>query len=128
MRTRADDIRDISGQLIAALSGDGIRMQEPDEPVILLADNLAPSETVLLDRSKILALVTRHGQADSHASYLIRSMGIPAVSGIDFPDEWDGRTAIVDGGAGAVILDPAPDTLKEMTARMQFYSQRLWRD
>lgn len=125
MRTRADDIRDISGQLIAALSGDGIKMQEPDEPVVLLANDLAPSETVLLDRSKILAIITRSGQTDSHASYLIRSMGIPAVGGIDFPDDWDGRTAVVDGGSGAVILDPDPDTLEAMTDRLQQYRKRL---
>jgi len=125
MRSRTDDIRDVSGQLTAALSGDGIKMQEPEEPVILLANGLAPSETVLLDKSKILALITRHGQADSHASYLIRSLGIPAVSGIDFPDDWDGRMAIVDGGAGVVTIDPDTDTLEAMTGRMLQYRKRL---
>ncbi|MCD7956447.1 MAG: hypothetical protein LUG93_12015 [Lachnospiraceae bacterium] len=125
MRSRADDIRDISGQLIAALTGEGIKMRDPDESVILLTDNLTPSDTVLLDKSKILAFVTRHGSDDSHAALLIRAMQIPAITGINFQDDWDGRMAVIDGGAGTVIIDPEPDTLKTAADRMCQYRQRL---
>ncbi|MCD8022275.1 MAG: hypothetical protein LUF30_04635 [Lachnospiraceae bacterium] len=89
------------------------------EPVILMADEMAPSEAVLLDQSKILAIVTCHGSADSHASILSRSMGIPSVTGIDIQDAWDGRMAIVDGDNGTVIIDPEPDYVKQANLKIQ---------
>ncbi|MCD7883739.1 MAG: phosphoenolpyruvate--protein phosphotransferase [Lachnospiraceae bacterium] len=125
MRSRADDIRDISGQLTAALSGNGIETREPDEAVILLTDHLTPSETVLLDKSKILAFVTRRGSDDSHTAFLIRAMQIPAITGIHFQDDWDGRMAVIDGSAGTITIDPDPGTLEKAADRMRQYRQRL---
>ncbi|MCD7736043.1 MAG: phosphoenolpyruvate--protein phosphotransferase [Lachnospiraceae bacterium] len=89
------------------------------EPVILMADDLAPSETVQMDKSRILAFVTRHGSSNSHTAILARTMNIPAVIGIDFQDDWAGKTAIVDGYTGTVILEPDTKTIKQMTTRMQ---------
>ncbi|MCC8044290.1 MAG: phosphoenolpyruvate--protein phosphotransferase [Clostridiales bacterium] len=88
-------------------------------PVILMADDLSPSETVQLDKSKILAFVTRQGSANSHTAILARTMKIPAVTGIGIQDTWAGKTAIIDGHTGIVILDPDPETLEQMTAKMQ---------
>lgn len=71
-----------------------------DEPVILLADDLAPSETVQLDKSKVLSFVTRHGSTNSHTAILARTMNIPALIGVDFPEDVDGKMGIVDGYEG----------------------------
>ncbi|MCD7761963.1 MAG: phosphoenolpyruvate--protein phosphotransferase [Lachnospiraceae bacterium] len=90
----------------------------PDEPVILMADDLAPSETVQMDKSRILAFVTRRGSSNSHTAILARSMNIPAVIGIDIREEWAGKTAIVDGYTGTVIIDPDAATLEQMSAKM----------
>ncbi|MCD7765145.1 MAG: phosphoenolpyruvate--protein phosphotransferase [Lachnospiraceae bacterium] len=91
----------------------------PDEPVILMADDLAPSETVQMDKSRILAFVTRRGSSNSHTAILTRSMNIPAVIGIDIREEWAGKTAIVDGYTGTVIIDPDAATLEQMSVKMR---------
>ncbi len=90
-----------------------------DEPVILMADDLTPSETVQLDKSGILAFVTRRGSVNSHAAILARSMNIPAITGIDIREEWDGKVAVVDGYTGEVTIDPDPEYLEKMNAKME---------
>ncbi|MBR5969197.1 MAG: phosphoenolpyruvate--protein phosphotransferase [Lachnospiraceae bacterium] len=120
MRARAADLLDISDRVIAILSGKKKKTLSPtDEPVILLAEDLSPSETVQLDRSKILAFVTRFGSVNSHTAILARSMGIPAIIGLDFDAAMDGHQAIVDGYGGLLLTDPDEETLKHYEERKQ---------
>ena len=114
MQARAADLLDISDRVIAILSGRRKKELSPtDEPVILLADDLSPSETVQLDRSKILAFVTRYGSVNSHTAILARSMGIPAIIGLDFDEGLDGEEAIVDGYGGLLLTEPDEETLAQ---------------
>ena len=106
MRERAADVRDVSNRVVSILQGNGGNGLNADEPVILLADDLAPSETVQLDKSKVLSLVTRHGSTNSHTAILARTMNIPALIGVDFPEDVDGKMGIVDGYEGRIIIDP----------------------
>ena len=76
--------------------------------------DLAPSETVQLDKSKILAFVTRYGSANSHTAILARTMNIPAIVGADFPEDCEGKTAVVDGASGCLYIDPEPELLRQM--------------
>ncbi len=85
--------------------------------MILAAEDLAPSETVQLDKSKILAFVTRYGSANSHTAILARTMNIPAVIGADFPEDCHGKMAVVDGFSGCIYIDPEPELLEEMKKR-----------
>ena len=119
MRERAADVKDISNRLIAILQGDDTSSVNAKEPVILLADDLAPSETVQLDKSKVLAFVTRHGSANSHTAILARTMNIPALIGVNFPDDADGKTGIVDGMEGKFIIDPAVPAIEEYRAKKE---------
>lgn len=111
MRERAADVKDISNRVIRILQGNDTAGELGDQPVILLADDLAPSETVQLDKSKVLSFVTRRGSTNSHTAILARTMNIPALIGIDFSEEADGRMAIVDGQSGVFILDPTEEEL-----------------
>lgn len=113
MKARAADIKDISGRLIRVLQGAGEGGVNSDEPVILLADDLAPSETVSLDKSKVLSFVTRGGSSNSHTAILARTMNIPALIGIDYPEDADGKMGIVDGYEGKLIIDPTMSVLEE---------------
>lgn len=106
MRERAADVKDISNRVIHVLQGATAGGELGDEPVILLADDLAPSETVQLDKSKVLSFVTRHGSTNSHTAILARTMNIPALIGVDYPEDAEGKTAIVDGKKGLFILEP----------------------
>lgn len=106
MRERAADVRDVSNRVVSILQGNGGNDLNADEPVILLADDLAPSETVQLDKSKVLSFVTRHGSTNSHTAILARTMNIPALIGVDFPEDVDGKMGIVDGYEGRIIIDP----------------------
>ena len=112
-RGRAADVKDISERVINVLSGASAGGIDSDEPVIVVADDLAPSETVQMDKDKILSFVTVHGSANSHTSILAKTMNIPAIIGCDIPltDEMDGRDAIVDGFEGKVYIDPDPEVL-----------------
>ena len=114
-RGRAADVKDISERVINVLSGASAGGIDSDEPVIVVADDLAPSETVQMDKDKILSFVTVHGSANSHTSILAKTMNIPAIIGCDIPltDEMDGRDAIVDGFEGKVYIDPDPEVLAE---------------
>ena len=106
MRERSADVRDVSNRVVSILQGNGGNGLDADEPVILLADDLAPSETVQLDKSKVLSFVTRHGSTNSHTAILARTMNIPALIGVDFPEDVDGKMGIVDGYEGKIIIDP----------------------
>lgn len=111
MQGRAADVRDISERIIKVLTGKEEAGLETDEPVILLARDLAPSETVQLDKSRVLAFVTKEGSVNSHTAILSRTLNIPAVVGLDYPDDCDGLPAIVDGQSGRLILEPDEETL-----------------
>lgn len=113
-RGRAADIKDISERIIRILQGNGNAGIESDEPAIIVADDLAPSETVQMDKDKILSFVTVHGSANSHTSILAKTMNIPAIIGCSIPltDEVDGKQAIVDGFEGKVYVDPEPEVLE----------------
>ncbi len=113
MKARAADVKDISERLVAVLSGCDNDMGNLDEPVILVADDLAPSETVQMDKSKLLAFVTEHGSSNSHTAILARTMNIPAIIGIPIKKEWHGHMAIVDGYAGCVIIDPDEEEVEK---------------
>lgn len=112
MQARAADVRDISNRVVKILSGEKEESLISDKPVILLAEDLAPSETVQLDKSKILSFVTRFGSTNSHTSILARTMNIPALIGVDFPEDIAGKNAIVDGFNGKLIIEPDEETLK----------------
>ena len=108
MQARAADVKDVSGRIIKILSGDdGDEGIASDVPVILAADDLAPSETVQMDKSKILGFVTAGGSGSSHTAILARTMGIPAIIGVGdaLKPEYEGREVIIDGGTGEVVID-----------------------
>lgn len=119
MRERAADIRDISERLVGILAGRTGSQMELTEPVILVADDLAPSETVQLDKDKVLAFVTVHGSSNSHTAILARTMNIPALFRVDIPldDTVDGKEGIVDGYHGRIYLEPEPRVREELEAR-----------
>ena len=112
MQERSADVKDISNRVIGILQGKTLGGISGSEPVILLAEDLAPSETVQLDKSKVLSFVTRHGSTNSHTAILARTMNIPALIGIDYPEDVDGKTAIVDGNKGLLIIDPTVSILE----------------
>lgn len=119
MQARAADVKDISERLVAVLLGRDTDMGALDEPVILVADDLAPSETVQMDKSKLLAFVTEHGSSNSHTAILARTMNIPAIIGIPISREWKGRMAVVDGYTGTVTIDPDETYVTEMRKQME---------
>lgn len=119
MKARAADVKDISNRVVKILQGKKDSVLDGDEPVILLADDLAPSETVQLDKSKVLAFVTRHGSTNSHTAILARTMNIPALIGVKFEENVDGKFAIVDGYNGNVYVEPIDDVVKEYESKKQ---------
>lgn len=120
MQARAADVRDISNRLIAVLSGAAQVGAESSDSMIVCAEDLAPSETVSLDKDKVLAFVTAHGSSNSHTAILARNMNIPAVIGVGsgFLSEISaGQTAIVDGYTGEIYIDPDEATIAEYTRK-----------
>lgn len=116
MRERSADVRDISERVLTVLSGSKNKGLLADEPVILVADDLAPSETVQLDKDKILSFVTIHGSLNSHTAILARTMSIPALVGteLSMEDEIDGKFGAVDGNLGRLYVEPDEDILQEL--------------
>lgn len=110
-RARAVDVKDISERVIAMLVGENERNGDMEEPVILVAEDLTPSETVQMDKTKLLAFVTKYGSSNSHTAILARTMNIPALIGVDICEEWNGKMAIVDGKKGKLYIDPDMETL-----------------
>jgi len=113
MKARAADIKDISDRLVRVLSGHDEGDMDAAEPSIIVAEDLAPSETVQMDKSKVLAFVTRKGSSNSHTAILARTMNIPALINIEYDDSMDGKMAVVDGKTGSLIVEPDADTLKK---------------
>ncbi|MDD6072454.1 MAG: phosphoenolpyruvate--protein phosphotransferase [Clostridiales bacterium] len=105
-KARAADVKDISERVIGALQGRSSDGSLGEEPVIVVAEDLAPSETVQMDKSKLLAFVTRLGSSNSHTAILARTMNIPALIGIEIHEEWNGKMAVVDGRDGTLYVDP----------------------
>lgn len=119
MKARAADVKDISERLIRVLSGNEEETGAMKEPVIIMAEDLAPSETVQMDKENLLAFVTRLGSSNSHTAILARTMNIPALINVDISDDWNGKTAIVDGYSGTLIIDPTEEVLKLMEERQK---------
>lgn len=120
MKERAADVKDVSERIISILSGKSSNTVSSDEPVIIVADDLAPSETVQLNKEKVLAFVTVHGSTNSHTAILAKTMNIPALVGtnITLDESLNGTLAIVDGFKGEIYLDPDKDFLDEMQKKL----------
>ncbi|MCR5655632.1 MAG: phosphoenolpyruvate--protein phosphotransferase [Lachnospiraceae bacterium] len=112
---RATDVKDISERIVSVLAGVAGSL-DMSEPVILMAEDLAPSETVQMDKSKLLAFVTRLGSANSHTAILARTMGIPSMVEVDIQDDWDGKMTIVDGNTATIYIDPTEEVMVKMEA------------
>ena len=126
MRGRAADVKDITERIINILMGGRKGGINSDEPVIVLAEDLAPSETVQMDKSKILSFVSEKGSVNSHTSILARTMGIPALIGADVPldESVDGHMGIVDGNNGYLYIDPDDETLEIMRKEQKKDSEK----
>ncbi len=118
-KARAADVKDISERMVNILSGNESGEAIGDEPVIVVAEDLAPSETVQMDKEKLLAFVTRLGSANSHTAILARTMNIPALIEVDIKEEWNGKMAVVDGYTGTFYIDPDEDILKKMQEKKE---------
>lgn len=118
-KARAADVKDISERMVNILSGNESGGALGDEPVIVVAEDLAPSETVQMDKEKLLAFVTRLGSANSHTAILARTMNIPALIEVDIKEEWNGKMAVVDGYTGTFYIDPDEEILKKMQEKKE---------
>ena len=114
LKARAADVRDISARVVNILTGNDKNFEESDEPFIIVAEDLAPSETVQLDKSKLLGFVTHLGSTNSHTAILARSMNIPALIGTEISEEWDGKLAIIDGYNSCIYIEPNDDLLQTL--------------
>lgn len=116
MQGRAADVKDVSERVLDILCGVSGGMKEMTEPCIIAADDLAPSETVQLDKSKVLGFATMYGSSNSHTAILARTMNIPAVIGLgeDLLTKYDGKMAVIDGFTGMLYIDPDEETMKVM--------------
>ena len=123
-KARAADVKDISERIVNVLVG-ATSGKDLTEPVILVADDLAPSETVQLDKSKLLAFVTLHGSANSHTAILARTMNIPALIGIAIDESWNGKMAVVDGKHGKLIIDPEYSVLEQYMEEQKKEKEQL---
>ena len=121
MRERAADVRDISERLLTILNGEDTGAVDADEPKIIVAEDLAPSETVQLDKDKVLSFVTVKGSLNSHTAILARTMAIPALvnTSMTLDSAMDGKLGIVDGASGTFYVDPDEKTLEEMKKRQE---------
>lgn len=126
MRERAADVKDVSGRILSMLSGAGSVSAGVKEPSIIVADDLAPSETVQLDKDMVLSFVTVHGSLNSHTAILARTMAIPALVGTPVPldESVDGKLGIVDGAAGKLYVDPDEEILEQMNKRKKEARER----
>ena len=127
MQARSADVRDIASRLINNLSGSTSGTIESDVPVLLAADDLAPSETIQLDKSKIIGFITAYGSGSSHTAILARTMGIPAIIGIgdQLKEEYSGKTVAVDGSTGSIIVDPDESTLEYFKGKAKERAEML---
>ncbi len=118
-KARSADVKDISERVIAALAGTDTVAGDMSEPVIIVAEDLAPSETVQMDKTKLLGFVTRLGSSNSHTAILARTMNIPALIGVDIDSAWNGKNAIIDGKQGILFIEPDEETLAKYEAEKQ---------
>ncbi len=121
MQGRAADVKDVSERVLDILCGVDGGMKEMDEPCIIAADDLAPSETVQLDKSKVLGFATMYGSSNSHTAILARTMNIPAVIGLgeELLADYDGKMAVIDGFTGTLYIEPDEETMKVMQEKRQ---------
>ena len=128
MQARAADVKDVSQRILSILCGVVQGGIASDVPVLLAADDLAPSETIQLDKTKILGFITAGGSGSSHTAILARTMGIPAIVGVGdaLKPEYEGRQAIADGSTGALVVDPDDDTRARLLKKRE-EQQRLQR-
>ncbi|MCI8320395.1 MAG: phosphoenolpyruvate--protein phosphotransferase [Dorea sp.] len=126
MRERAADVKDISERVLSILNGAGSESAVSEEPAIIVAEDLAPSETVQLDKDMVLSFVTVRGSLNSHTAILARTMALPALVGTPLPldDTVDGKLGIVDGSEGKIYVDPDEETLKRMKRRKEEEAER----
>lgn len=122
-QARAVDVKDISERIINILMGIG-EAKVSDKPSIIVAEDLAPSETVQMDKSKLLGFVTRLGSSNSHTAILARTMNIPALIQVDIKEEWNGKQAIIDGFSGKFIIEPEADVLEEYQKKQAEQQER----
>lgn len=125
MRARAADVKDISERLNGILLGKEENDSESAGQRIIFAEDLSPSETVQMDKSKVLAIVTRRGSSNSHTAILARTMNIPALIGVDYGEEADGEMCVVDGSEGRVYISPDDATMKMFRQRQQEEEEKL---
>lgn len=118
-RERAADIQDITERLISILQGESMALSIGSEPVIVVAKELAPSETIQMDKSKLLGFVTEVGSVNSHTAILARTMNIPALLRVKMKTEWNEKLAIIDGEQGKFIVDPTEEVLEEYRCKQQ---------
>ena len=118
-KARAVDVKDISERLVNVLSGRNNGGDLGAEPVIVVADDLAPSETVQIDKEKLLAFVTRYGASNSHTAILARTMNIPALIGVEIQEDWNGKLAVVDGYEGKLYIEPEEEVLTKMQQKQR---------
>ncbi len=118
-KARAADVKDISERIVNILSGNEDSGDIGEKPVIIMADDLAPSETVQMDKDKLLAFVTRHGSSNSHTAILARTMNIPALIGVPIQEEWNGKLAVIDGYTGTMYIEPDEEILSRMKQRQE---------
>lgn len=123
-KARAIDVKDISERVISILGGRSDRQEEGEEPAIIGAEDLTPSETVQMDKDKILAFATKLGSSNSHTAILARTMSIPALIGVDIDESWDGKLAVVDGNAGEIIVDPDEEVLASYRKKVEEESRQ----
>lgn len=119
IRRRIQDIQEVSGRLIQILGGACVKISLGSEPVIVVAESLAPTEIMEMDKDKLLAVVMHHGSAVSHTSIVAKTMEIPSLVDISTDDRWDGQTAIVDGYTGTLYLNPDEEIKKEYRIRLE---------
>ncbi|MDO5292713.1 MAG: phosphoenolpyruvate--protein phosphotransferase [bacterium] len=124
LKARAIDVKDISERVIRILLGEANDQVELSEPVILLANELTPSETIQMDHSSLLGFVTRVGSSNSHTAILARSMNVPALFGLDIEREWDGKKAIINGYEGTLTIDPDEKTLLQAQKMLETEQKR----
>ena len=126
MQARAADVKDVSQRILGILCGVVQGGIDSDVPVLLASDDLAPSETIQLDKSKILGFITAHGSGSSHTAILARTMGIPAIVGLGdaLNPSYEGRLVVVDGSTGAVIVDPTDEVFADFVQKREAQMQR----
>lgn len=123
-QARAADVKDITERLLIILNGDKTSVASATEPMILVADDLAPSETIQMDKKNLLSFVTRQGSTSSHTAILARTLGIPAIIHVDFQMDWDGKLAIEDGYTGTVILEPDEEVLQNIRKKSDWKKRK----